>query len=317
MPNKLWLSSGILIIIAGGCRSASPPPEVPLPPCVGSGLMSEEPPQPPEFLDAAEECRQRLTEYQRELAEALEHLAQGEKRTLTAQVHRLLTQLSDLHPLLPNGAAQAAVAQAQKALTVADFVAARAAIDEAVQQRENVALYSALVEPLELVLERARDYAQREEAAKAQIELAKAEALLTLTPLEAIQREVTAALQDVLRLLEQGLAEKRPEAVRSRLQVAERHLSRLHLATHVLEAQGHVGRARAEWLHLARSKAKAELGAAQRELAAAAECNRQVEVEWESLQADFDSLTADLSRGAPGVPERLTALWKKLEYLAG
>lgn len=284
-----WWVLGIALGLVA-CADQPPPPVAP--PVDAAAVLKADQPD--------ETCGNALAA----LTAVLERDPPADPDETSARCSEALDLLGDVETRLPGGEAMQGIRQAIEALDQADSPPAEEvhqAVREAVAAARGeladdgpwgprpTAIHEAL-EEVEAVVAADRWSAVR-------IELGRVEALLTITPLAAPLSEARAALEEP--------ETWQPEAALSALASLDR-------ARHLVAARCHIARAWERVEALAFGDARQAMDAARSEVDVWAAGDRGLQRAAASLRQDMDGVEADLQANAPGLAQRLEALWKKL-----
>jgi len=311
---RSWTGRVVVLLcwgsVLGGCRPQPSVTERPGPALIPKAV-SEPAGEETAPCEPPATSREIIAALEQDLQALQQHLAQGKIEAARQTLQDLRPNLAKLPDALPGKQLRQQLEETRKDLEQHAFRAAQESLDEAQKFLEEAETYGLSAAEVELFLAAARTYAGKEQPSAALIELEKAQALLRLTPVEAPQRDFQAALQE----LAQGLDRGNTAAARASLETAQGHLRRLALATSLMDVKHHLGRARQQLALLATAETQKALREALNRLQEAAQEQPALALRMKELQKDFEGLERDLAENDPGTPDRLTALWKKVDGL--
>jgi hypothetical protein len=292
---------------------------------VGGGCHGKSQPAPPgrtDRTDALVKVPPVSPPWQQPMEVLGESLSQGREqyqRNHRLDADKLQRALDDLGANLPGQPARSGLARARRALERGQIDPALQAIDEAMASLPDWEAYWPAASQARPLLEAAREDLQAAEPARAGVELEQAEALLVSAELEVPWRGLQAALREVAS--ESHPQPSPPESsgkgdrTLQRLRKAEEQWVALRDTLLLLEVLRHVNLAHQRFLELAKAGTQAELEQAGQALAKLQEARPSLEEAIQGLKDDMEGIQKDLGKGAAGVEDRLTALWKKLKSL--
>lgn len=285
---RRWSILAVAAIALAGCREQAVETPVPAP------TAPSRPAEPPRPRGLQELCVA--------LADQLRALAAAPAGTASTEEARKLYEALTL--AVPGGELRARLRAARAALgepltepSAEALATARQVTEEARNAVAGAAVYGIDDGAVEPVLSAAESALADRRWTVLRCELERAAALFEISSLEAPLRELRVGLE---------------AADANGYQAALAAINTLARSAHFVQARAAVGRAQQRAEASAFGDAAGELDTARKELLAWAGGETQADPAVRPLLADLDGVVADLAAGAPGVRERLAALWKKL-----